>query len=83
MFEDVLILQQPRPEILEQSALTLLNLGQWDVLTVGMSTLCTDEILNLPICKLASGLAYACQDIVKFKGNKKVSRDAWDLSKFK
>lgn len=73
MFE---VADLPRPEILEQGALTLLNLGQWDVLTSGM---CTDKRLNLPICELASGLAYACQDIVKFKGNKKVSRDAWDL----
>lgn len=76
MFE---VADLPRPEILEQGALMLLNLGQWDVLTVGMSAVCSDKRLNLPICELASGLAYACQDIVKFKGNKKVSRDAWDL----
>lgn len=73
MFE---VADLPRLDILEQGALILLNLGQWDILTSGM---CTDKRLNLPICELASGLAYACQDIVKFKGNKKVSRDAWDL----
>lgn len=28
---------------------------------------------------MAAAVAYACQDLDKYKGNKKISRDMWDL----
>lgn len=66
----------PRIEIIEQSTVTLLNLAEWETLV----TLPTDK--RLVICDLATNFAFACQDIVKFKGGKKVARDIWDLSKY-
>lgn len=65
----------PRVEVVEQAAVTLLNLGEWEALT----SVAGDK--RLVLCELSASLAQACADICKFKGNKKVSRAAWDLSK--
>lgn len=65
----------PRVEVVEQATVTLLNLGEWEALV----TLAPDK--RLILCDLSATLAQACQDIAKFKGNKKISRAAWDLSK--
>ncbi|XP_075231098.1 integrator complex subunit 8 [Lycorma delicatula] len=64
----------PRIEITEQAAVTLLNLADWDSVSSG-------PLLDkrLPACELVTAIGFACQDIIKFKGNKKVTRDAWDL----
>lgn len=61
----------PRLEVMENCALALLNLGEWDTLTS------MDK--RWIYLELAAAIAYACQDINKYKGNKKISRDAWDL----
>ncbi|XP_066992327.2 integrator complex subunit 8 [Anabrus simplex] len=61
----------PRVEILEQCAVCLLNLGQWDYLT-GLEK-------RWNYFELAAAIASACHDIVKYKGNKKVCKDAWDI----
>ncbi|KAK6639269.1 hypothetical protein RUM43_007541 [Polyplax serrata] len=61
----------PRLEVMENCALALLNLGKWEVLTS------VDK--RWTYLELAAAFAYACQDISKHKGNKKISRDAWDL----
>jgi integrator complex subunit 8 len=64
----------PRLEVLEHCALALLNLGDWEYLT-GLDR-------RWSYSELPVAIAHACQDIAKYKGNKKVSRrDAWELSK--
>ncbi|GLH06860.1 Integrator complex subunit 8 [Gryllus bimaculatus] len=61
----------PRLEILEQCALCLLNLGQWEYLSL------LEKRWNY--FELATALASACFDVARFKGNKKVCKDAWDI----
>ncbi|XP_022196434.1 integrator complex subunit 8 [Nilaparvata lugens] len=61
-------------EIIEAAAITLLNLADWEALT---SRAFIDP--SSPSCQLITAMAFACQDMIKFKGNKKVTRDAWDL----
>ncbi|RZF38490.1 hypothetical protein LSTR_LSTR006085 [Laodelphax striatellus] len=61
-------------EIIEAAAITLLNLADWEVIT---SRAFMDQ--SSPTCQLITAIAFACQDMIKFKGNKKVNRDAWDL----
>ncbi|KAL0269326.1 UNVERIFIED_CONTAM: hypothetical protein PYX00_007105 [Menopon gallinae] len=61
----------PRLEVMENCALALLNLGEWEMLTA------MDK--RWTYLELAAAIAYACQDINKHKGSKKISRDAWDL----
>uniref|UniRef100_A0A1B6FX52 INTS8 TPR repeats domain-containing protein n=1 Tax=Cuerna arida TaxID=1464854 RepID=A0A1B6FX52_9HEMI len=68
---DMMVL--PRVEVVETAAVTLLNLGEWEALV----SLAPDK--RLVLCDLSATLAQACQDIVKYKGNKKISRGAWDL----
>lgn len=60
---------------MENCALALLNLGEWDALTS------MDK--RWIYLELAAAIAYACQDINKHKGSKKISRDAWDLGVFR
>nr|XP_018903528.1 PREDICTED: integrator complex subunit 8 [Bemisia tabaci] len=62
----------PRLEIMEMSAVALLNLGEWEFLTSPMEK-------RFPFFEVVSALAVACNQIKKFKGNKKVSRDAWEM----
>lgn len=64
----------PRVEIQEACAIALINLCEWDTL-MGMDR-------RIVFFELASALANACQDIVKFKGAKMISRDSWNLSEF-
>lgn len=61
----------PRVEIQEQCAICLLNLGQWDYL---MSLDKRGSHFELP-----EAFAAACHDILKFKGTKKVCKDAWEI----
>lgn len=64
----------PRSEVLEHCALALLNLGEWEYL----STLDRRSLFF----ELPGAFSYACLDIAKHKGSKKISRrEAWDLSK--
>lgn len=63
----------PRVEIQEQCAICLLNLGQWDYL---MSLDKRGSHFELP-----EAFAAACHDILKFKGTKKVCKDAWEIGK--
>lgn len=65
----------PRTEIMEYCALCLLSLGHWDFLASLEKRWSYFEI--------ASTIATACQDLMKYKGNKKLSRDLWDLGIFK
>lgn len=61
----------PRLEVLEQCALCLLNLGQWEFLSS------LEKRWNY--FELTAALANACLDVTRFKGNKKVCKDAWDI----
>ncbi|PSN35787.1 hypothetical protein C0J52_09481 [Blattella germanica] len=61
----------PRLEVMEHCAVCLLNLGEWEYLTS------LEKRWNY--FEIAAAIAYACLDIAKYKGNKKVSRDAWDI----
>ncbi|KAJ8928548.1 hypothetical protein NQ314_018886 [Rhamnusium bicolor] len=61
----------PRTEIVEQCAVCLLNLGRWDFLINHDKRWTTFEI--------TSAIALACQEIVKQKGNKKISKSLWDI----
>ncbi|KAF5275218.1 hypothetical protein FQR65_LT04252 [Abscondita terminalis] len=61
----------PRTEIMEHCALCLLNLGHFEFLSV------FEKRWNY--FEIAATIAAACQDLIKFKGNKKLSRDLWDL----
>ncbi|CAH1117237.1 unnamed protein product [Phaedon cochleariae] len=61
----------PRTEILEQCAICLLNLGRWEFLITLEKRWATFEI--------TSAIALACQEIVKHKGTKKLSKNLWDL----
>ncbi|KAJ8935125.1 hypothetical protein NQ318_015779, partial [Aromia moschata] len=60
-----------RTEIVEQCAVCLLNLGRWDFLINLDKRWTTFEI--------TSAIALACQEIVKQKGNKKLSKNLWDI----
>lgn len=61
----------PRVEVQEQCMLCLLNLGQWDYLVASDKRWTHFE--------LPQALAAACQDVIKYKGTKKVCKDAWDI----
>lgn len=62
----------PRTEVTEQCVLCLLNLGYWDF------------FVNLDkrfiYFELGKAIAIACQDLNKYKGPKKFSKDLWDLT---
>ncbi|XP_011300437.1 integrator complex subunit 8 [Fopius arisanus] len=61
----------PRQEVIEYCTVFLLNMGEWDYL------------INLEKrwshCEFSSAISIVCQDVVKFKGSKKFSREAWDM----
>ncbi|XP_021913998.1 integrator complex subunit 8 isoform X2 [Zootermopsis nevadensis] len=61
----------PRLEVMEHCAICLLNLGEWEYL-IGLEK-------RWNYFEIAAAIACACLDIAKYKGNKKVSRDAWDI----
>lgn len=63
----------PRLEVIEHCALCLLNLVEWEYL-------CAFD-KRWKYFDMAAAVAYACQDLAKYKGGKKVSRDMWDLGK--
>lgn len=63
----------PRLEVMEHCAICLLNLGEWEYL-IGLEK-------RWNYFEIAAAIACACSDIAKYKGNKKVSRDAWDIGK--
>lgn len=64
----------PRTDIVEQCAICLLNLGRWDFL------------INLdkrwPSFEITAAIALACQEIVKHKGSKKLSKNLWDIGEY-
>ncbi|XP_071442888.1 integrator complex subunit 8 [Hetaerina americana] len=63
---------QPRLELAELCAATLLNLHDWDYL-------CSLDVRRCPNLEFPCALAIASRHLLKFKGGKKVSRDTWDL----
>ncbi|KAL1461880.1 hypothetical protein WDU94_013747 [Cyamophila willieti] len=67
----------PRLEIIESCSLALLNLMEWPYLaSCPVVQRCTST-------QLCSCLAISCMEMDKFKGNKKFSRDLWDLVVFR
>lgn len=64
----------PRTEVMEYCAICLLNLGRWDFLAT------FDK--RRQFFEINSAIALSCRDFVKYKGNKKVSKDIWDLGLF-
>ena len=63
----------PRTEITEQCVLCLLNLGRWEFLVNFDKRWQSFEI--------TSAIALACQELVKHKGNKKLSKNLWEIGK--
>lgn len=64
----------PRQEIIEYCTVFLLNMAEWDYLT-GLEK-------RWSYTEFAAAISGVCQDIVKYKGTRKFSRDAWDMSMF-
>lgn len=58
---------------MEQCVTCLLNLGRWDFLTS------VDK--RWSFFEITAAIASSCHDFVKYKGNKKVSKEIWDLGK--
>lgn len=61
----------PRQEIIEYCVVFLLNIAEWDYLTSFEKRWSYTEF--------AAAISGVCQDIVKYKGTRKFSRDAWDM----
>lgn len=61
----------PRTEVMEQCVICLLNLGRWDFLAS------FDK--RWSFFEITAAIASSCHDFLKHKGNKKVSKDIWDL----
>ncbi|KAF5274403.1 hypothetical protein FQA39_LY07283 [Lamprigera yunnana] len=61
----------PRAEIMEHCALCLLNLGHFEFLSV------FEKRWNY--FEITATIAAACQDLIKYKGSKKLPRELWDL----
>lgn len=61
----------PRTELIEQCVLCLLNLGRWEFLA--------NFDKRWPSFDITSSIAVACQDLVKHKGSKKISKNLWDI----
>ncbi|KAL6425116.1 hypothetical protein ACFW04_009417 [Cataglyphis niger] len=61
----------PRQEIIEYCTVFLLNMAEWDYLT-GLEK-------RWSYTEFAAAISGVCQDIVKYKGTRKFSRDAWDM----
>lgn len=64
----------PRQEIIEYCTVFLLNMAEWDHLT--------SLEKRWSYTEFAAAISGVCQDIVKYKGTRKFSRDAWDMSKY-
>lgn len=61
----------PRQEIIEYCTVFLLNMAEWDYLT--------SLEKRWSYTEFAAAISGVCQDIVKYKGTRKFSRDAWDM----
>ncbi|XP_012265327.2 integrator complex subunit 8 [Athalia rosae] len=61
----------PRQEIIEYCTIFLLNMAEWDYLTSIEKRWSYSEF--------AAAVSSVCQDIVKYKGSRKFSREAWDM----
>lgn len=61
----------PRQEIIENCTIFLLNMCEWDYLS-GLEKRWSHY-------EFAAGLSILCQDVVKYKGTRKFSREAWDI----
>ncbi|CAL1677243.1 unnamed protein product [Lasius platythorax] len=61
----------PRQEIIEYCTVFLLNMAEWDYLT--------SLEKRWSYTEFAAAISSVCQDIVKYKGTRKFSRDAWDM----
>lgn len=61
----------PRQEIIEYCTVFLLNMAEWDHLT--------SLEKRWSYTEFAAAISGVCQDIVKYKGTRKFSRDAWDM----
>lgn len=63
----------PRQEVIEFSTIFLLNMTEWDYLTTLEKRWSYTEF--------AAAISSVCQDVVKYKGGRKFSREAWDMGK--
>ncbi|XP_044263221.1 integrator complex subunit 8 [Tribolium madens] len=61
----------PRTEITEHCVLCLLNLGRWEFLI--------NFDKRWPSFEITSAIALACQELIKQKGNKKLSKNLWEI----
>ncbi|XP_034174440.2 integrator complex subunit 8 [Osmia lignaria lignaria] len=61
----------PRQEIIEYCTVFLLNMAEWDYLTSLEKRWSYSEF--------AAAISSVCQDIIKYKGNRKFPREAWDM----
>lgn len=61
----------PRQEVIEFSTIFLLNMTEWDYLTTLEKRWSYTEF--------AAAISSVCQDVVKYKGGRKFSREAWDM----
>lgn len=64
----------PRLQIMELCVITLLNLAEWEYLAKN------NFQKRFRYLELTSAISLACLDVVQFKGNKKFSKECWDLS---
>lgn len=64
----------PRPQIRDQCIVTLLNIEREYFPNYNF------QKRSFPYLDLSITLSLACADVAKFKGNKKFSKDAWDMS---
>lgn len=64
----------PRLQIAEQCVITLLNVEREYLTNCNLQK-------RFRYLELSTVLSLACTDVAKFKGNKKFSKEAWDLSK--
>lgn len=63
----------PRQEIIEFCTVFLLNMAEWDYLTTLEKRWSYSEF--------AAAISTVCQDVTKYKGGRKLPREAWDMSK--
>ncbi|XP_033225261.1 integrator complex subunit 8 [Belonocnema kinseyi] len=61
----------PRQEIIEFCTVFLLNMAEWDYLTTLEKRWSYSEF--------AAAISTVCQDVIKYKGGRKLPREAWDM----
>lgn len=66
----------PRLQVMELCVITILNFAEWEYLAN------SNFQKRFRYLELSSAISLACLDVVKFKGNKKFTKECWDLSEF-